>query len=162
MPYLAGHSKRAIIRDLAAGELTDVELSEKYDVTIPWLRTFTGKYMEQIFAIRNDPTDELSHLWIAKMVDRLAEIETDVEFINTTFLDGVPPSADLLRAKLAMLKHAAEMLGQLMPKMQGDGMLKHVTYTIEGVDPNLIWGPNPNPPQVDDGGEQDDDNESVS
>lgn len=144
MPYVAGHTKRELIRDLAAGELTDVELSEKYNVTIPWLRTFTGKYMEQIFAIRSDPTDELSHLWIAKLANRLAEIETDIEFINETFLDGVPPSAELLRTKLAMLKHAAESLGQMMPKMQGDGVLKMVTYEIVGVDPTQMMQPNPN------------------
>lgn len=150
MAYLAGHTKRALFRDLAAGELTTAELAEKYEMNARQIEVLAGRHREEIYAIRADPTDEISHLWISKMVDRLAELEADVEFINSTFVEGVPPTADLLRVKHAALKHAAEVLGQLMPKLHGDGMLKQVTYEIVGVDTSKIWGPNPNPPNLDD------------
>ena len=105
--FLAGHTKQALLRDLAAGELTTEELAEKYEISRTQINVLAGKNREAIFAMRSDPANEISHLWISRMVDRLAELEGDIEFINSTFVEGVPPTADLLRVKHAALKHAA-------------------------------------------------------
>jgi hypothetical protein len=141
--YVAGHTKQALLRALAAGDETMAQLADRFDMPQKQVELFAGRHQEAIFALRLDPGDELSHLWIAKLVDRLAELQGDVEFINETFTDSGMPSADLLRVKHAALKHAAEVLGQAMPKLMGDGMLKQVMYEIVGVDAAAIYPPAP-------------------
>jgi len=142
-PYIAGHTKQALLRALAAGDETHEQLAERFDMPLRQVDFFAGRHQEEIFALRLDPGDELSSLWIAKLVDRLAELQADVEFINDTFGESGMPSADLLRVKHAALKHAAEVLGQAMPKLQGDGLLKQVMYEIVGVDVGQIYPPAP-------------------
>lgn len=136
--YFAGWKKQQLIRDLAAGEASLEELAERYERTLSWIQQFAGKHQAIIFAIRENPADEIGQLWISRLVDRLAALQADVEAIDARFEEGAPVSARMLEVKLAVLRHAAEVLGQAMPKLYGDGVLREVEYRIVGIMPSEI------------------------
>jgi hypothetical protein len=108
-------------------------LAEEYGVSQPSIHEFKQRHAHQIAAARDDIENHLAGLWIANKLDRLAELEDDVEEINTA-LQGAPLELKprLYLAKHRALRNAAEELGQLAPRKLDATV--NVRYEVVGVD----------------------------
>jgi hypothetical protein len=135
--YLRGRAKLELIRDLAADESSIPELAAKYGRSVSGVKQLKARHLTEILAIRQRAANELVGLWIADKVNRVAEYEADVEAVNDALrADGLDPN--LLRAKHRALRSVAEELGALptRPAVVVDSV--HVTYTVEGIDPEAL------------------------
>jgi hypothetical protein len=130
---LRGPVKVRLIHDLALDAFTERALAEDYGVSQPSIHEFKERYAYQITVARSDIENQLAGLWIADKLNRLAELEDDVEHINAE-LETAPIA---LRPRLYLAKHralrnAAEELGQLAPR-KIDATVS-VRYEVVGVD----------------------------
>lgn len=150
---LSGRIGRALARDLALGELNQSALAEKYGVVPSSITEFKQRRAEEIAAIAAHADDEYAGMWIAKKVERLAELErifdkamTPTPKISpkgTTVSHYDPETGESHtimeidgRAAMQALKQAAEELGQLATRVQlAGGLDVRTNYTVEGVDP---------------------------
>jgi hypothetical protein len=124
-----GWRRTALIRDLAAGEATQVELAVKYGVTQPSVSAFRDRHEREIDAVRTQLDDKWAALWAADKFNRVAELQSDIETITGE------DDEKLLRVKHAALRQIAEELGQLKQVVEVGGS---VTYTITGLDPAAL------------------------
>lgn len=153
-----GWRKQWLLGKLARSEGSHGDLARALGVVRSAVTQFAGRHEAEIEAMREALAQDLTGLWIADKLSRLAEMQTDVEDINDIIGQKIEqaserpvnplepgderaekPSAteDLpvwLRTKLAILRGAAEELGQIPNKvtMQVGGSV--VTYKIDGVD----------------------------
>jgi len=132
-PVLKGPVKVRLIHDLALNAWTQRDLASRYGVSQPSVYDFSVRYAYEIASARDAIEDEVAGLWIAQKVNRLAELENDVEVIND-LLDEVPVIGmpRLYLAKHRALRNAAEELGQLAPRDINARVT--VRYEIAGVD----------------------------
>lgn len=124
-----GWRRSALIRDLAAGDQTQVQLAVKYGVTQPAVSAFRDRHEREIDAVRTQLDDKWAALWVADKFNRVAELQSDVETITGE------DDEKLLRVKHAALRQIAEELGQLKQVVEVGGS---VTYTITGLDPAAL------------------------
>lgn len=130
---LRGPVRVRLIHDLALDAFTERALAEQYDVSQPSIHEFRDKHSYQIMMARDHIESEVAGLWIAEKVNRLAELEDDVEHINEAL--ATVPAEDrprLYLAKHRALRNAAEELGQLAPKRVDANVT--VRYEIANVD----------------------------
>lgn len=153
-----GWRRTWLIGKLARSEGTNAALADALGVVPSAIQAFKNRHADDIAAERERLAEQITGLWIADKLARLAEHQQDVEDINgviETKLDAATPTPwnplependgkatpsavdDLpawLRVKTAILHAAAEELGQLPQRVnvQVGGSL--VTYKIEGVD----------------------------
>jgi len=123
--------RRDLIRDLAEGKLTQVELAEKYGVVQSSVSEFKSRHKEEIEAVRNNLEDEFAGIWIANKERRLAELSSDVEHINESELGKRDPQ--WAKVKQSALKQAAEELGQIPNRISVQVGDVHVRYEVAGV-----------------------------
>lgn len=134
---LRGPVKVRLINDLALDALTERDLATLYGVAQQSINEFRGRNAHQIATARGAMEDHFSALWIADKVNRLAELEDDVEQINQEL--AVAPlefRPRLYLAKARALRNAAEELGQLAPKSVNATI--SVRYEIVGVDMDAL------------------------
>jgi hypothetical protein len=157
-----GWRKQWLLGKLARSEGTHRDLAQALGVVPSAVGMFARRHEAEVEALREALAQQLTGLWIADKLSRLAEMQTDVEDINNIIADKIEaatpspvnplepgderadkPSAteDLpvwLRTKLSILRGAAEELGQIPNKvtMQVGGSI--VTYKIDGVDLDQI------------------------
>jgi predicted transcriptional regulator len=124
-----GWRRAALIRDLATGEKTQVQLGQEYGVTQGAVSQFADRHRDEITAVRTSIDDEWAALWVAQKFNRIAEMQSDIEAIEGT------ADEKLLRVKHAALRQIAEELGQLKTHVEVGGK---VTYVIEGIDPEVL------------------------
>lgn len=124
-----GWAKHALIRDLAAAELNQVQLGAKYKVTQSAISMFNTAHSEAITALRAKLDDEWAGVWIASKLNRVVECQDDVEAINEAL--NLEKDPQLYRAKLAVMRQVAEELGQLKQEIEVSGKL---TYVVDGID----------------------------
>lgn len=130
---LRGPVKVRLIHDLALDAWTERLLAEQYGVSQPTVHEFKERHAYQIAAAREDIENHLAGLWIADKLNRLAELEDDVERINEVLESTKPADRPrLYLAKHRALRNAAEELGQLAPRAVSVGTT--VRYEIVGVD----------------------------
>lgn len=130
---LRGWVRLQLIRELALGEKTSLELGEKYGMTAGSIRGFATRNKAEIEHVKANIDDEYAGLWIADKRNRIAEYEADVGQINTELAKETDDR--LIRTKAAVLRQAAEELGQLTQKVETTGQ---VNYTITGIDPAVL------------------------
>jgi len=122
--HIRGHKKLALLHDLAAGDLTMLEIAVKYDRAESTIYSIKKNNAEQIDAIRADHANEFAGLWVASKVNRVAEYQADIEDDD---LD--------VGQKHKALRAVAEELGQLTSKAE---IQAAITYQVEGVDPEAM------------------------
>lgn len=145
---LGGRVGRALARDLALTDASQSALAEKYGVTQSSISEFKQRRAEEIAEIAANADDEYAGMWIAKKINRLAELERifDTAMTPTPKItnkgtlayteDGTVINEIDGRAAMQALKQAAEELGQLATRVSLAGGLDiRTNYTVEGVSP---------------------------
>lgn len=153
-----GWRRTWLIHRVAQGDASDRELGRQLGVNKSSITKFRNRNQAEIEDVRLELADRLDSLWVADKVNRLAEIQQDIEDLNTliskTFdppepgpLDpgpelepGIPDSVvGWIRAKQVALRNAAEELGQIPNRvtMNMAGGVQ-VSYRIEGVDLDAV------------------------
>lgn len=157
-----GWRRTWLIDKLAKSEGSHQALADALGVGKSAVGMFALRHKTDIEARRAELTEQLSTLWIADKLHRLSEYQQDVEDINSIVEgkleaatpapfnpldpanDGkATPSAtdDLpawLRVKAAILRSAAEELGQLPQRVSVQVGGSIVTYKLDGADINLV------------------------
>lgn len=153
-----GWRRTWLIDKLAKTEATHDALARALGVGKSAVGMFAMRHREEIDARRVELTQALTNLWITDKLHRLAEYQQDVQDINDIVEEKLEaaqpapfnpldpandgkstPSAtdDLpawLRVKTAILRAAAEELGQLPQRVNVQVGGSVVTYKVEGVD----------------------------
>jgi predicted transcriptional regulator len=130
-----------VIRLLAAGELNQTEIAERYGVASNTVSDFAKKYSAQILEVRGKLDDEFAGLWIAQKAARIAEYEDMIgelgKIIEASENDPAIVRAQvssLFRAQQAALRSVAEELGSLPTRQEIKIQSAPVIYRIEGVE----------------------------
>lgn len=127
-PLERGWVKYKLIRELAQGIKSQAKLAEEYGVNVGSIAKFKTRHQTEIDETAAGFEDEFAALWVAQKAQRLAELQSDIDAIDS---DADP---DRLKIKHAALKQVAEELGQLPSRMAVNVNTAPVTYKIEGVD----------------------------
>lgn len=151
---LGGLRHRQVVRLLAAAEISQTAIAEKFGVSQPAVSQFAKRHAEEIAAVRADMDDEFAGIAIASKVNRVALLqeiaEKALEPVPKVSANGkvtmvINPDTKEpeivmevdARAAMAALKQVAEELGQLVQRSQVSGdMNTTTTYRIEGVAPD--------------------------
>lgn len=126
---IRGWRAAALIRHLAVDKMSIDELAEMFDEEPNTVRSFKQRNRQAIQACSVDIENEYAALWIAKKVNRIAELQADVDQINDSLEDEADPA--MFRAKLQALRLVAEELGQLTQQITSTNKTQ---YEIVGVD----------------------------
>jgi hypothetical protein len=132
-----GWAKRQLIHELARMEKTQQLLAQEYGVSESAVTQFKQRHQPEIEAVKLDIENEFAGLWVARKVNRLAELESDIErIIQTNAGDTVRMAdAEILRTKAALLKQVADELGQIPNKSHVKIEAETtVRYLMTGVD----------------------------
>src|SRR5215472_1344319 len=82
-----GRTRLALIRDMALNELSDRELAMQIGCDVHTIKAFRALYATEISevvgALAGQLAMETAGLWIAKKQNRVAEIQSDVEMLNS-------------------------------------------------------------------------------
>lgn len=159
---LEGRNARQLIRQLAGGRKTQVQLAEQYGVTQSAISHFSKRHADAIEAYKADASAALDELWITDKRERLAVLQQQVEeaqskkqavqlvreyMAEAEGLDGAVKLKlieDLARAAgtgtswasaaQKALRNAAEELGQLPTATKIDVNDNRVSIEVVGVD----------------------------
>ena len=126
---IRGWRAAALIRHLAVDKMSIDELSEMFDELPGTIKAFKQRNRQAIQTCSVDIENEYAALWIAKKVNRIAELQADVDQINDSLEDEADPA--MFRAKLQALRLVAEELGQLTQQISSTNKTQ---YEIVGVD----------------------------
>lgn len=130
---LTGRNKLAVLRSLATGDRTKAQIARDYGVHRATVVLFARRHARDIDEMRDRLDDEFAGLWIVQKRARLAEIEWQLEIIDSSIKDLAEQGQydmDLMRVKASLMKQASEELGQLPPRQQV--VSAHVTHVVEG------------------------------
>jgi hypothetical protein len=136
-----GWAKRQLIHELARMEKTQIVLAREYGVTQGAVSQFQTRHQAEIDAVKLDIENEFAGLWVAKKVNRLAELESDIErIIQTNAGDTVRMAdAEILRTKAALLRQIADELGQIPNKshvkIESENVVRYLMTDVD--DENL-------------------------
>lgn len=131
---LSGRHRAEILRHLAVGDMTTGALAKKYGVQRSSVTIFKQRNRREIDDIRARLDDEFAGLWVARKSSRLAELEWQIEIIDSAIRDldqAGQYDMDLMRVRASLMKQASEELGQLPPRQQV--VSAQVTHTVVGV-----------------------------
>ena len=129
--HLEKHPTRGrLIRELAACELSQKELAEKYRCSVPAISIFKRRHSSEIDQVRDNQADKYADVWVAQKVERLRAYQDKVQ----EMLDGSSPRHAEVLANL--LKAVAEELGDLPARQQVNVNTTNVEYKVVGINPN--------------------------
>lgn len=141
MPLERGWVRPKLIRELAEGVKTNIQLAEEYGTTPVSISKFKGRHATAIDEQKRDFENEFAALWIANKANRLAVLQDDIEALQEHFeLDGEAFHEDKKAAiQAATVRHnalmqAAKELGQIPSAAGVQVETKRVTFVIPGVD----------------------------
>lgn len=141
MPLERGWIRPRLIRELAEGQKTNVQLAEEYGVSAVAISQFKGRHATAIEEQKRAFEDEFATLWIANKAIRLSILQDDVEELTEQFpLDGDAFHEDKKAALQAVqirhnaLLQASKELGQLPSAAGVSVQTKRVSFVIPGVD----------------------------
>lgn len=104
--------KPELIRYLAEGKKSQVELSEMYGVGQSSIAEFKRRHLPEIQRLRNDMNDKLNDeftgLWLAEKRARLFDLQHQIEALH-----DLPVTARTAEVIGILLRKAAEELGQI-------------------------------------------------
>lgn len=131
-PATKGHLERGwvkhrLIRDIALGEKTGVQLAEQYGVSQNSISHFKKRYGLEIEEVRNNLADEYAGVWVASKLERIRQYQEAAEKMAA---GQSPRNVEVL---VSILKAVAEELGQLPARTQVNVSQENVTYEIVGV-----------------------------
>lgn len=119
-------TRRALMRDLALGDVTQAALAERYGVSPAAVTYFKQRFAAEIEDIRGDAEGEYAGVLIARKINRLQMYQEAIERAEDS-------GDDKLLARL--LRQVAEECGHLPSRIQVSGQLDTQTrYVIDGVD----------------------------
>ncbi|MEU0411714.1 hypothetical protein ABZ307_28385 [Streptomyces griseorubiginosus] len=98
--------RRKLIHELARGEKTQMQLAREYGVVNSSITEFKQRHTDRIAEVAQALEDEFAGLWVAQKVDRLDQLQDLYEAADAGDLDRI-------RAKVDILRKAAEELGQI-------------------------------------------------
>ena len=124
---IRGHQKLSLMRDLAEGNFTHIQLAEKYDRSVSAISNFSSRNRDKIQAIRENPDDEFAGLWIAQKAQRLRVYADQVERLEES------DDPKLLARVQTALRSVAEELGQLPNKSTVAIETPKLQVQIEGI-----------------------------
>lgn len=127
-----GWVKHRLIRDLALGDKTGVQLAAQYGVSTTSISAFKRRYGPEVEEVRNNLADEYAGLWVAQKIGRIREYQQAAEKMIG---NASPRNAEVL---VTILKAVAEELGQLPARTQVNVSTEQVTYQIVGINPDDI------------------------
>lgn len=159
---LEGRNARQLIRQLASGKKTQVQLAAQYGVTQGAVSQFATRHAQEVQQLKDDASSALDELWISDKGERLRVLMAQVEeaaakkqavtllrewlaSAELTDDERIEIAGNLSRAAAAgnawantaqkALRNAAEELGQLpatMPRVEVND--NRITYEVVGVD----------------------------
>lgn len=124
-----GWVKHRLLRDLAIGEKTGVQLGEQYGVSRTSISNFKRKYHLEVEEVRNNLADEYAGVWVAQKMARIQEYQEAAEKMAA---GHSPRNQEVL---VSILKAVAEELGQLPARTQVQVNTAEVTYQVIGINP---------------------------
>lgn len=135
---IRGYRKLSLIKELALGNKTQKQLADEYGNTEQAISQFKIRNADAIQAVVDATDDEFAGLWIADQVNRIAEYQSLVEFLDdliypTTKLDTASVNAVLRKAQI--LRNVAEERGHLTQKTEATG---DVRVEVVGVDVDAV------------------------
>lgn len=140
-------ARHDVIRALAGGANSE-EVAAKYGCQPETVRKFKERNKDAIEALIGKLDDQWAHLWVADKRWRMTELQRDIENINThtgRYMEALASAIEnkdferlqymeldpaMIRAKAALLRQAAEEMGDLK---QNVDLTAKVTYTLKGV-----------------------------
>lgn len=138
---IRGHRKLQLIRDLAEGRATYIELGARYDKHPDTILKFERDHREAVAAVSremsNEMDRELTGLWIADKANRIAEYQALYEKV-ATHIDSVNPLVEpnprLINQAASLLRNVAEERGHLPTRTSVQTEVTVVNYAVEGID----------------------------
>lgn len=134
-----GHVRARLIRDLATGDHSQVELARRYGVKQPSVSAFAARHAERIADVAEKLDNEFAALWAADKFNRCAEYQQDAEDVARMLADpelaakaGVQ-YAEMVRVRQTALRAIADELGQIPARLQ----VQHsgsLSVEVNGVD----------------------------
>lgn len=119
-------TRRALMQDLALGEVTQSKLAESYGCSEAAITLFKQRHLAEINLIRDHAEDEFAGILIAKKAGRLQAYQD--------MLERAEESGDDKHAA-KVLRQVAEELGALPQRVAISGQLDTQSrYVIDGVD----------------------------
>lgn len=136
-----GYVKLEVMRLLAAGELSQTQIAEKYGVSPAAMTQFKQRNAEGIEEIRvamvRGVGDELAGLWIAKKANRISEYQNQIDRIaEKAEAADWKISSEWIKTAQTAIRSVAEELGDLAKSQVTVNGTVH--YTVEGVDPEAL------------------------
>lgn len=133
-----GWRRARLIRALAVGEKSQVQLADEFGVTQSSISSFLKRHAGEVATLQEKLNDEWAALWVADKYNRVAELQSDIEDVTEQAAKVGIKAFDterLLRIKHTALRQIAEELGQLKVSVELGGK---VTYVIEGINPDVL------------------------
>jgi hypothetical protein len=135
---IRGHVKRAVLIDLAAGDLSLAAIGAKYGVSGQAILHHRDANLEEIAEIKAHITEgvrkEVAGLWIADKSARIAAYEYQMDLLAEQLEDGSLEPSDFrgaMKVQQQALRNVAEELGDLKVQVEQGGELR---FTVRGVD----------------------------
>lgn len=122
--------RRALCRELAAGDVKRAALARKYGVSGAYITKFAKQHAAEIDDIKADLDNQFAGLWIASKAARIAAYQADLEQSEDN--DEFAGHFEQIRTRTQILRAVAEELGQLPPRATLTVM--PVVHVVEGVD----------------------------
>lgn len=145
-----GWRRRWLIIEMAKGNMIDAEFMNIFGCSRPALASFRRKYEGEIASTVKMIEDKFVLLWIADKMNRLAELQQDVDDVNEVIeallnndrlmspLNEEAPKWIALKERA--LRAVAEELGQIPNKVQMALEGTVVTYRLDGVNMSTLLG----------------------
>ena len=134
-PLRRPHVKHALMRELAAGQMSQTQLAAKYGVTQPAISNFLRRHRSEVEYLRDKLDDEWAGIWAASKVNRVLMYQRQIEDIADMLEDGRSsvPTAEMMRTAQSAARAIADELGQIPQRVQME-LGGKFDVTVNGVD----------------------------
>lgn len=126
---LKGYTAVRLIRDLAISGRSQKDLAQEYGVTQGAISHFGRNHKHEIEQVREDSANEYAGLWVAKKLNRLAELQRLFEE-----LDEQPITPNSVNTMKSLMRDVAEELGDIPTKAGVNVNIANVKYEVATID----------------------------
>jgi hypothetical protein len=131
-PDIRGVLRTELICDLALGELTHVELAEKYGRSTQAINSFSSRNKDEIRRAKQDQASEWAGNFSAKKKNRVSGLEQCLRDIEDAFADPSLSHSQrnrYINTVAKLYRNIAEELGELRTQLELD-VPKHVSEVV--------------------------------